>query len=84
MVGPKERHAGSTHEHGSRTVGATRSLYRHVERALDLSFVRPLVQTTFTHGGRPSIDRARMFQTATRAVFQSDSFRALPHTKSAC
>jgi transposase len=30
--------------------------YRHVERTLDLSFVRELVQETYAGGGRPSID----------------------------
>ena len=29
--------------------------YRHLERALDLSFVRELVQQTYAGGGRPSI-----------------------------
>ena len=30
--------------------------YRHVERTLDLSFVREFVQETYAGGGRPSID----------------------------
>ena len=31
-------------------------LYRHLERTLDLSFVRELVHETYVGGGRPSID----------------------------
>jgi transposase len=30
--------------------------YRHLERTLDLSFVRKFVQQTYASGGRPSID----------------------------
>ena len=30
--------------------------YRHLERSLDLSFVREFVQQTYAGGGRPSID----------------------------
>ena len=30
--------------------------YRHLERTLDLSFVRELVQDTYTSKGRPSVD----------------------------
>jgi transposase len=30
--------------------------YRHLDRVLDLSFVRELVKTTYAPGGRPSID----------------------------
>jgi transposase len=30
--------------------------YRHLERTLDLSFVREFVQQTYSCGGRPSID----------------------------
>ncbi len=28
--------------------------YRHLDRVLDLSFVREFVKTTYAHGGRPS------------------------------
>ena len=30
--------------------------YRHVERTLDLTYVRDLVQPLYATGGRPSID----------------------------
>src|SRR5215467_11324683 len=36
--------------------------YRHLDRTLDLSFVRELVQDTYAVGGRPSIDPVVFFK----------------------
>src|SRR5207244_4305286 len=36
--------------------------YRHLERTLDLSFVREFVQQTYAGGGRPSIDPVVFFK----------------------
>src|SRR3989475_1714002 len=36
--------------------------YRHLERTLDLSFVREFVQKTYAGGGRPSIDPVVFFK----------------------
>src|SRR5712692_7374341 len=36
--------------------------YRHLERTLDLSFVREFVQETYAGGGRPSIDPIVFFK----------------------
>ena len=36
--------------------------YRHLERTLDLSFVRKIVQQTYASGGRPSIDPIVFFK----------------------
>ena len=36
--------------------------YRHLERALDLSFVRELVTDCYASGGRPSIDPVVYFK----------------------
>jgi transposase len=36
--------------------------YRHLDRTLDLSFVRDLVQETYAAGGRPSIDPVVFFR----------------------
>jgi transposase len=36
--------------------------YRHLERALDLAFVRELVRDTYAAGGRPSIDPVVFFK----------------------
>jgi len=37
-------------------------LYRHLDRTLDLSFVRAFVQQTYARGGRPSIDPIVFFK----------------------
>ena len=36
--------------------------YRHLDRTVDLSFVRDLVKETYAHGGRPSIDPVVFFK----------------------
>ena len=36
--------------------------YRHLERSLDLSFVREFVQQTYAGSGRPSIDPVVFFK----------------------
>jgi transposase len=36
--------------------------YRHLDRVLDLSFVRDLVKEIYAHGGRPSIDPIVFFK----------------------
>jgi transposase len=36
--------------------------YRHLERTLDLSFVREFVHETYAGGGRPSIDPIVFFK----------------------
>src|SRR6266568_8998143 len=36
--------------------------YRHLDRVLDLPFVRDLVKKTYAHGGRPSIDPVVFFK----------------------
>ena len=36
--------------------------YRHLERSLDLSFVREFVQKTYAGSGRPSIDPVVFFK----------------------
>jgi transposase len=35
--------------------------YRHLERTLDLSFVREFVQKSYASGGRPSVDPVVFF-----------------------
>ncbi len=40
----------------------TDHFYRHLERTLDLSFVREFVQETYAGGGRPSIDPVVFFK----------------------
>jgi transposase len=36
--------------------------YRHLDRVLDLTFVRDLVRPCYAAGGRPSIDPVRFFK----------------------
>jgi hypothetical protein len=38
------------------------NFYRHLQRTLDLSFVREFVQETYAQGGRPSIDPIVFFK----------------------
>jgi hypothetical protein len=40
--------------------------YRHLERSLDLGFVRDLAQDAYAAGGRPSIDPIVFFKTHQR------------------
>jgi len=53
--------------------------YRHLEKTLDLSFVREFVRETYAGGGRPSIERARVFQAATGDVLRGSSFGTATH-----
>ena len=68
MMGKKERHFAPLINVSVEQLVPRDHFYRQLERTLDLSFVREFVHETYAHGGRPSIDRARVFQTATRAV----------------
>ena len=44
--------------------------YRHLERMLDLSFVREFVQKTYAGGGRPSIDPVVFFKLELVMLFE--------------
>jgi transposase len=48
--------------------------YRHLERILDLSFVREFVQQTYAGGGRPSIDPVVFFKLQLVMFFRRYSF----------
>jgi hypothetical protein len=56
MIGKKERHFAQLINISLEELVPQDHFYRHLERALDLSFVREFVQTTYANGGRPSID----------------------------
>ncbi len=47
--------------------------YRHLEKSLDLSFVREFVQETYAGGGRPSIDPIVFFKLQLVMFFASPS-----------
>jgi hypothetical protein len=69
MMGTKARHFAPLIHVSLEELVPQDHFYRQLERTLDLSFVREFVQKTYVNGGRPSIERARVFQTATRAFF---------------
>jgi len=51
--------------------------YRHLERTLDLSFVREFVHKTYANGGRPSIDPIVFFKL--QLVLFFEGIRSEPH-----
>jgi transposase len=62
MMGKKERHFAPLINVSVEQLVPQDHFYRHVERTLDLSFVREFVQTTYACGGRPSIDPIVFFK----------------------
>ena len=56
MMGTKERAFASIVAVSLEALVPADQFYRHLERSLDLSFVREFVQQTYAGGGRPSID----------------------------
>lgn len=62
MMGKKERHFAPLNNVSVEQLVPQDHFYRHVERTLDLSFVREFVQTTYACGGRPSIDPIVFFK----------------------
>ena len=79
MMGTKERHFAPLHNVSVEQLVPQDHFYRHLERTLELSFVREFVHETYAHGGRPSIERARVFQAPTRDVFREHSLRTPSH-----
>src|SRR5205814_6498665 len=62
MIGMKERSFAQLINVSLEALVPQDHFYRHLERTLDLSFVRPLAQDTYAHGGRPSIDPVVFFK----------------------
>src|SRR6202049_380248 len=62
MMGSKERHFAPLSNVSLEAVVPQDHFYRHLERTLDLSFVREFVQQTYTCKGRPSIDPVVFFK----------------------
>src|SRR6266567_1993241 len=50
--------------------------YRHLDKTLDLSFVREFVQETYAGGGRPSIDPIVFFKLQLVLFFGSRAYLA--------
>jgi transposase len=62
MMGSKKRHFASLIQVSLEDLVPADHFYRHLERSLDLSFVREFVQQTYAGGGRPSIDPVVFFK----------------------
>src|SRR5712691_5783549 len=62
MMGRKERHFAPLINVSLEELVPQDHFYRHLERTLDLSFVREFVEKTYAGGGRPSIDPIVFFK----------------------
>src|SRR5437764_894946 len=62
MIGMKERSFAQLINVSLEALVPQDHFYRHLERILDLSFVRTLAQDTYAHRGRPSIDPVVFFK----------------------
>ena len=62
MIGTKERRFAPLIAVSLEELVPADHFYRHLERTLDLSFVREFVQQTYAGGGRPSIDPVVFFK----------------------
>src|SRR5437868_673863 len=62
MLGTKERSFAPLINVSLEELVPADHFYRHLERTLDLSFVREFVQDTYACGGRPSIDPIMFFK----------------------
>src|SRR5215468_3446396 len=62
MLGRKERSFAPLVNVSLEELGPRDHFSRHLDRALDLSFVREFVQETYARGGRPSIDPVGFFK----------------------
>jgi transposase len=62
MMGKKERSFAPLVKVSLEELVPQVHFYRHLERTLDLSFVREFVEQTYAHGGRPSIDPMVFFK----------------------
>src|ERR1700694_530907 len=62
MMGSKQRHFAPLINMSLEELVPQDHFYRHLERTLDLSFVRQFVQETYACKGRPSIDPVVFFK----------------------
>src|SRR5712672_544479 len=62
MMGSKQRSFAPLINRSLEDLVPPDHFYRHLERTLDLSFVREFVQETYAGGGRPSIDPVVFFK----------------------
>src|SRR6516164_2622473 len=71
MMGSKERHFAPLIHVSVEELVPPDHFYRHLERTLDLSFVREFVQGTYASKGRPSIDPLVFFKLQLVMFFES-------------
>jgi transposase len=62
MMGTKERCFSPLVKMSGEELVPQDHFYRHLDRTLDLTFVREFVHETYAHGGRPSIDPIVFFK----------------------
>ena len=62
MIGIKERKFGPLPAVTLEELVPAEHFYRHLERRLDLGFVRELVRDAYAESGRPSIDPVVVFK----------------------
>src|SRR6266566_5705223 len=62
MMGSKQRNFAPLTNASLEELVPADHFYRHLEQALNLSFVREFVQETYAGGGRPSIDPIVFFK----------------------
>ncbi len=62
MMGQKDRAFAALPPVTLQDLVPPKSFYRHLERSLDLSFVRDLVREAYAETGRPSIDPVIFFK----------------------
>jgi transposase len=62
MMGSKQRYFAPLVNVSLEELVPQDHFYRHLERTLDLSFVREFVEKTYAGGGRPSIDPVVFFK----------------------
>jgi len=63
MMGLKVRERTARHTVSLEDLVPADDFYRHLDRVLDLAFVRDLVRDTYAPAGRPSIDSVVFFRT---------------------
>jgi len=69
MMGQKDRVFAALPAVTLEDVVPPNSFYRHLERSLDLSFMRDLVREAYAETGRPSIDPVIFFKLQRMLVF---------------
>ncbi len=84
MMGTKERSFSPLINISLEDLVPADHFYRHLERTLDLSFVREFVQETYASKGRPSIDPVVFFKLQLVMFFEDIRSERLLMQHAAC